>query len=1080
MASPHVVSESIDVLEPTGGERELLHPALDGVNGVPLEQSQLTDQQCLGVLLQGATLWAHLEHGGWVLPAVWEGAKVTEKGHLKVSPVQRGRSRELVQVVLLQLLRRLFRTSDNIAGRGEARRIARYLMSRWQQILAPMTADLVVEEILEAAPFLWQNAFAEARVALVAEHVEGDSRRVWIAGPGAPRRRMLDRATDPEAIARLLASPEARDLWDGWQTGLDALELAEEGRWHRAVAVWHREPPRGSAETLAYANCLFSLGRYAQTLEALRRQNGIEARLLRARAQLFLGELGAANGTIRRLSKIRLSGKQLVVLTEVAVRVLGARRQHDEIRDWVARGLSETEGKLHLEARIVAAGAAWDCKDLVAMARHLEASRAAAEEPDLGWRWHQMMGLWSIETKEWLRAVEHVSIALRCDRRRLLRAEAGRLWSELARSRVHADDLPGAERAARHAQRLLRVCEGPSPTTLALYNLAEVRLRRGRLSGVESILEQSIAENRRSGNRRGVILDLELWVRLDLAQGRASAALARCNEALALLDRPEHQVDRPIFEMFAARANGWLGRPQQAAVCLERGGESVFHELEPEERPAVWALADRWGRCSQEALDTRWDRLWKALAIESHPVSEAWDELDSLEPFRAARLVFDLESVMPGVTPPRRLRSAIAALRNCGADALVEKLESRSISYWRALNDYLLKPTKDDVAIVDLFTSCGYSDINLTWVGLGQEETLLPGKGGGERLEAHVEGGKVVLRAMTLDRVLRTLFALVRLDIASFVKAGAPRSRNKNDGGIVGESAGLGRALARLDLLAKDDFPVLLLGESGTGKELMAKRVHKVSARHEGPFLPVNCAEISETLTQSDLFGHVKGSFTGADQNRSGVFESAREGTVFLDEIGDLPLAAQGKLLRVLQEGEIRRVGESFSRKVDVRVITATHRNLERMVDEGGFRQDLFFRLKVATIELPPLRDRGRDILLLADHFLASSRSEAYLSEPARRSLMAHHWPGNVRELRNVLQVAMALSEEGEIRSEHLELPERTGRRLGDYHQLVEQYRRSLVSEALSDTGGNRAAAARQLGLTRQALSYLVKQLGLS
>ncbi len=1079
MPTPHAASDWSRTSEKKGASRELLHPALDGAAGLPLSQVQLTDQQCLAVVLQGAALWGHLEHGGWVLPTVWEEARVTVSGQLKVGPVLVGRSPELVQVVLLQLLRRLFRTSGTIAGRGEARRIARFLMSRWQQILAPLTADSVVEELLEAAPFLWEESFADSRKALVAEHVLSDRRQVWLVGPAVPRRRVLDRSSDPVVLSQTLASSEAWDVWDGWRSGLDALELAERRCWRQAIAVWRRQPPEGEVEVLTFARCLFSLGRYGQTLDVLRRQTNVDARLLRAQAQLFHGDLGAAHKTIRELSGIDLDGKQLVVLAEIAVRVLAARRQHSEMDAWVARVIAETEGKLRLEALIVAAGAAWDCRDPAAMARYLDMSRAAAEEPDLGWRWHQMMGLWSIEERDWLVAVEHVSTALRLFRRRLLRAEAGRLWSDLARSRAHADDLAGAERAARHAQRLLQACDGPSPTTLALYNLAEVRLRRGRLAGVESILEQSIAENRRSGNQRGVILDLELWARLDLAQGRASAALARCHEALSLLGQPEHKADRPIFELFAARANGWLGRTQQAAVCLERGGESALQELEPEERPAVWALAGQWGKCSREAADTRWAGLWAALALEEHPPSAAWDGLDSLEPFRASRLVFDIEAVMAGVTPPRRLRRAIAALRRCGAESLVAKLESSSISYWRALNEYLSKTTKNESAIVDLFISCGYNDVRLTWGRPGQEEVLIPGKGGTEKLEAPVGGGKVVLRATTLDRVLTALFALVRRDVASFVKVGAPRSHNEDGSGIIGESPGLEKTLARLELLAKDEFPILIQGESGTGKELVAQRVHKVSGRCEGPFLPVNCAEISETLTQSDLFGHIKGSFTGADQNRAGVFESARKGTVFLDEIGDLPAAAQGKLLRVLQEGEIRRVGESFSRKVDVRVIAATHRNLERMVSDGGFRQDLFFRLKVATLELPPLRERGRDVLLLADHFLSEKRS-AHLTEDARRVLMAHTWPGNVRELRNVLQVAVALSDEGEISVEHLELPKSTDGRRSDYHQLIEQYRRSLITEALTATDGNKAAAARHLGLTRQAMSYLVKQLGLS
>ncbi|HEX9671526.1 MAG TPA: sigma 54-interacting transcriptional regulator, partial [Thermoanaerobaculia bacterium] len=238
---------------------------------------------------------------------------------------------------------------------------------------------------------------------------------------------------------------------------------------------------------------------------------------------------------------------------------------------------------------------------------------------------------------------------------------------------------------------------------------------------------------------------------------------------------------------------------------------------------------------------------------------------------------------------------------------------------------------------------------------------------------------------------------------------------------------------------------------------------------------------------------HVRGSFTGADRDRAGVFETAQGGTVFLDEIGDLPPAAQGMLLRVLQEGEVRRVGESLARKVDVRVVAATHRDLAARVRDGSFREDLFYRLKVASVELPPLRARGDDVLLLAEHFLAKQAAPEpapALSPAARTALRAHRWPGNVRELGNVLAVAVALAGGGPILPEHLELPAAAGAGDGasataadgpsDYHRRVDAFRRKLVADALAAEGGNRAAAARRLGLSRQALSYLARQLGLA
>ncbi len=1076
---------------PDAGAQALDHPALDGVRGVPLDQARLNDQQRIGVVLQGAALLCHLEHGGWLLTRGWDDARLS-RGLLKVGSVQPGRSDRLVQVALGQLLRRLFRTEGPIAGRGAARGAARYLTSRWRQVLAPTTADRAVADILQAAPFLWNDTFAKVRASLAAEHSAGGRRHLWLAGPGAARRRFLNRGRNLKQIRNLLQNPDARDLWDGWESGTDPQQLADRRRWRQAVVAWSRNPPRGRRARLAHARCLYALGRYSESLQALKGLSHPDARLLRAWSQYFLGELDAAQAALKRLAKTTLTPERTVELSELAIRVLAARGKLNEIDRWVARGLAEAKGRLRLRAAIAAAGAAWDRGDPDAMGRYLEDSRKALDHENLAPRWHHMRGLYSMRAKDGPGAVRHMSTALRLDRKRMAQAEAGRLWNDLAISRVHADDLPGAERAARHAVRLLRDCDGPSRTTLALYNLAEIRLRRGRGQGVASILELSTAENRRAGNLRGLVRDLELWVRLELAQGRSVAAIARCTEALLQLDRDGQTDRRNVFETFAARAHGWLGRRDEAARCLQHAGDESIQELEPEERPALFALAGRVEKACDEAAGTRWEPLWKAIAAGSHPAPEVWDQLESLEPFRAARLIFDCELLHAGIVPPHRVREAVAILRRCDAGASAEKLESLSLSAWRALERYLAGTdpggtdpggTKAAVSseLEQLLAGAGYADVRLSWLRDGQEKVLVAGAGGEDRWSCRVEaGGELIVRALFVDDVLKTLIAVIRRDLVA-PRADIEKRRGRRHGdGIVGESPGLHQALERLDQLARDDLPILILGESGTGKELAAKRAHRLSRRSDGPFLAINCAAVQESLVQSDLFGHLKGSFTGADRDRPGIFESARSGTVFLDEIGDLSPVAQGKMLRVLQEGEIRRIGESFARKVDVRVVTATHRDLERMVSEGSFRRDLYFRLKVAAITLPPLRERGQDILLLADHFLIRRRSQRRLSRKARARLLSHDWPGNVRELENVIGVADTLAEDREISVEHLDLPQRPPESKGDYHQMVEQYRRDLISKAMSETGGNRAAAARRLGLSRQALSYLVRQLGLN
>ena len=303
-------------------------------------------------------------------------------------------------------------------------------------------------------------------------------------------------------------------------------------------------------------------------------------------------------------------------------------------------------------------------------------------------------------------------------------------------------------------------------------------------------------------------------------------------------------------------------------------------------------------------------------------------------------------------------------------------------------------------------------------------------------------------------------------------------SHQPRPGRIVGESRGLRRCLERLERLAPSDLPVLIQGETGTGKELAARRLHRKSPRRRRPLAPVNCAALAPGLLVSELFGHLRGAFTGADRDRPGIFEAAEGGTVLLDEIGDLPLDAQGKLLRLLQEGEVRRIGESLPRRVDVRVVAATHRNLERMAEKGEFRRDLYYRLRVGRVELPPLRDRGDDVMLLAKAFLAAlGRPAPRLSTAARRRLLDYPWPGNVRELKNVLEVAATLSDNGRIGVELLDLPETNRTASHGYHERLRRFRQSMVAEALEATDGNQAAAARRLGLSRQALSYLVRRL---
>lgn len=1074
----------IEEVAPTSQEGRLpFSPWVEEEGGTSLRQARLTDQQRIAVVLEGAALLGHLEAFGSILPRGWDGATLDDQGRLRVSGVREGRSAELVQVQLVGLLLTLFDSDEDISGRGEARKGGRQLVQKWRQTLTPLAPRDAVADIFEHATFLWQDGFALSRGALVADgETAAGERQLSLVAPPRIRRRLLRRGADRAALYAVLTSSQAHLAWQGEVTGA-ATVLAAAGQWERAIIAWQRQPPADADESLALAQCLFSLGRYGRALEVLRRHQRFEAMLLRLWCQAYLGEIDAALKTLHQANKKPLTGEQLLRLGEVAIRVLAARRKDDEIGDWVARCQAVAKGRLKLRASLLAAAASWDREDWSTMQRHLEAAASAEQDGELAGRWHHLMGLWARSRGDSLRSVEHMQRAVRLQRRGLGPAAAGRLWNDLAIVRAAAGDLAGAERACRHAVRLLRDSEGPGRTTLALYNLAEVRIRRGRLTGVETILEASTASNRRSKNERGLVHDLELWVRFELAQGRAAAALARCTEAVRQFDTTAIGDRRQVFDLFAARAHGWLGRRGAAADCLARVDHRLLQELEEEERPSVLALAGRFDDAVSVAAEGPWGELWRCLAAARHPPPRTWEGLRRLEPFRAARLIFDCELALAGSVPPHQVRNAIVTLRRCGAASSADRLENRSLSPWQALEGYLEPATPSLREAAQLLEASGFHGARLRFHRDGDDRTLISGDGGEVRLEAPWGGGLLCLEVERSDRILETLFRLLCRDLEPPERQEEVPATVGHGTGILGQSPSWIETLTRVERLASGNLPMLILGESGTGKELVADLVHRRSPRAAGPYLPVNCAAMSENLIQSDLFGHVRGAFTGADRDRAGIFESAKGGTVFLDEIGDLPLADQGKLLRVLQEGEVRRVGESFSRKIDARVITATHRDLEGMVQAGEFRQDLFFRLKVATVRLPALRERGGDVAVLAEHFLDGLRRHQphlRLLPGAKERLMAHDWPGNVRELKSTLEVAAALAGGGDIDVEHLELPDARPTRHGDYHRQVENVRRQLLVEALDKSGGNRAEAARILGLSRQALSYLVRQLGLS
>jgi PAS domain S-box-containing protein len=311
--------------------------------------------------------------------------------------------------------------------------------------------------------------------------------------------------------------------------------------------------------------------------------------------------------------------------------------------------------------------------------------------------------------------------------------------------------------------------------------------------------------------------------------------------------------------------------------------------------------------------------------------------------------------------------------------------------------------------------------------------------------------------------------------------------------GIVGKSPAMRRVFEITEKAAQSDAPVIIYGDTGTGKELVARAIHDLGRRKQGPYIQLNCAALNESLLESELFGHVKGAFTGAYSHREGRFEAAHGGDLFLDEIGDVPVPIQVKLLRVLETSQFERVGDHRPIKVDVRIITATNRNLEELVGQGKFREDFFFRINVIPIRLPPLRERMEDIPLLAEMFVKrlrkkSGKNIAGLNAEAMKLFMNHHWPGNVRELKSTLEYAFVIAQEGLIEPDHLPAqmaggaacppcPATGAPPAGPPAPAADE--RTALIEALRQSGGNQSQAARILGISRVTVWNRIRKYGI-
>jgi two-component system response regulator PilR (NtrC family) len=313
-------------------------------------------------------------------------------------------------------------------------------------------------------------------------------------------------------------------------------------------------------------------------------------------------------------------------------------------------------------------------------------------------------------------------------------------------------------------------------------------------------------------------------------------------------------------------------------------------------------------------------------------------------------------------------------------------------------------------------------------------------------------------------------------------------SAGEGEARLLGESEAINEVRRMIAKVARSQAPVHISGESGTGKELVARMIHEQGSRQNRPFVPVNCGAIPAELMESEFFGHRKGSFTGAISDKQGLFQAAEGGTLFLDEIADLPLAMQVKLLRVIQEKLLRTVGGTEEIPVDVRILSATHKNLGKLVESGAFREDLYYRINVIELQVPPLRDRDSDVVLLSERILARIAGEMQLTIPqldqqAQAMLRSYRFPGNVRELENILERAVTLCENNTITADDIQLKE-TAEELSpaesaDLGDKLEDIERATIVQALEETRFNKTAAAKKLGLTLRALRYRIQKLNI-
>ena len=1064
---------------------QALRPVPEGTGVTDLNEIVATDRDRAALLLQGAALLAHVRAAGWRLEA-WEELRVDAGGVLRVPPglVQPARDDRLPQALLRQLVVLVF-GSEGAPGRSAVRAVLRPLFETWRDELLPLSGNGVVADILARAPFLWGPRFEAARSSLFAVLESRAGERVAVAGQSRWR--------------RMLAAMDGAERQEIASGGVAARSY-----WQRVREADSESPqPETSDERSALARLLLAEGRFEGVLKLVKDRRRTDDVLVRLRAQLRLGRTAAARRTLSTLENRALSGHRALEQCELAIGIHAAAGRSDQIGHWSERVLDVGVGPQAEHGRVLRALAKWELGELDAMAGLLEAAVGHPER----WREPQhWMELWARSrlasaNGRFSEAEQLLVAGLRRHRKRPPVYERALLYNELATVRMAVNAFAAAERAACIAVGLFRRCDGPAGRAAAHGKLAEIRIRTGRFVGVAETIENLRREGLMAGSTPGVVEARLLEARLFLSQGRWASALECCETALENLSgRRSGWRQLRSLRLLSARALVFLGRVDEAAEELSEALErplAAWTPAEVDELVPLLLLAGLRDEAREIAVGAAQEGLWEAVGEGRMPGAADWRRIETQDPFRAALTVHDLVCLGVETVPVSLVAAAARILSGIGAEALAQRVDGARTGPWLALRLFLATPDPDADAYRILMAAAGHPEARLAVHGApggfnaldAQGEVLLEGPGGSDRFAVDAAPGRLVLSAKRIDEPARALAAAVATRLPASSRRGRGASelaepRRPSSSRMVGKSKALLAVQARIEKFAAHDLPVLILGESGTGKELLARQLHGSSPRASRPWLAVNCAALPDGLLLSDLFGHRRGAFTGAHTDRVGVFESADGGTVFLDEIGELPWAAQGMLLRLLQEGEMRRVGESRTRRLDFRLVSATHKDLAAMVKAGEFRQDLYYRLRVAYVDVPPLRERDEDVMLLAHHFVETSSQlgqDLKLSDKARGRIRNYSWPGNIRELKNAIDGAVALAEGPEISVEMLGLPEEpveeAAPKQSGYHWKMEQYRRRLIGKALEESGGNQARAARALGISRQALSYLVRKL---